>query len=989
MRRYAEEPRLRTEGPTSVAIHLLNRAMDDPDLLFQAELAGGRSPGLRLFPNPTPGGPNGVGVDGYVAEPQVEPGRGFYENPVRVELTSGTPGASLAYTLDGSVPSSTHGTVVAAASGSIPISRTTVLRVVAFQPGLETGDVVTHTYLFPGDIPAQRRPVGVPANWSDGSPADFTVDARVVNQALPGYSFREALLQIPSVSLVLPQDGLFGAAGIYANPGARGDTWEREASLEWVQPDRAREFQQNVALSVRGGISRNKGFTPKHGFRVNFRGEYGPGSLDEAILPDTGVRGFNRLLLRAGSTDTWPCVEWSQIVDGVQRWYRKEASNLRDQWVRDAQIAMGQPSAHGTYVHLYLNGLYWGLYNLCERPDNDFLALHLGGSPEEYDALADFTELHAGSLDAWNRLVSLAGANLAQNANYQRLMGNRADGTRDPELEVLLDVDNLIDYMILHIAIGADDWPNHNWWAGRRRGPESTGFKFFAWDQEISISSLVRQHSSWGPIYAEADAPNTPAYVYSRCRRNAEFRQRFADRIQRHLFGNGALSVSNNLARWASRVAGVDQAIVAESARWGDHQRPARPYLREVEWLANDRWMRDTYFPSNHTVALARFRAAALYPRIDAPGASVPGGLVLPGTRVSLINPNPAGTLWFTLDGSDPRQPGGAVSPSASEDRELLTVQGRTTVRMRVRDGNVWSALSEATYLTPDNYSSLQMTEIHYHPPESGPSAGDALEFLELQNRGAAALDLAGLQFSAGVAFTFPAGSRLAPGDYAVLARDPAALALRYPGVSVMGAFEGRLDNGGERMVLGHPLGLTVFSFAYNDGPPWPPGADGAGLSLQRGDLLRPPGRADSWVAAPPSPGAPLDPGSADSDGDGVADYWERAYGMDPLRADAGSDADGDGLTALEEFLSGTNPGDAASGLRLTVGTPAPVASELELRFTAVTGHSYQVERREALTGGDWMGYARVDPPFVTGEFRIPVLRPTADTYFRIVTPAP
>ena len=40
---------------------------------------------------------------------------------------------------------------------------------------------------------------------------------------------------------------------------------------------------------------------------------------------------------------------------------------------------MGQPSTHNTYVHLYINGLYWGLYDPAERPDDAFLAEHLGG----------------------------------------------------------------------------------------------------------------------------------------------------------------------------------------------------------------------------------------------------------------------------------------------------------------------------------------------------------------------------------------------------------------------------------------------------------------------------------------------------------------------------------------------------------------------------------------------------------------------------------
>jgi len=984
----AEVGRLHT-GTNMLAIHWLNRSREDEDFLMDIDLAGTRELGLRHFPEPTPGRPNGPGVDGLVEAPEVTPGRGFQENPVTITLRTATPGASLAYTTNGSVPGPENGVVVPGPEATIRLARTTVLRATAFRSGWLAGPVVTHTYVFPGDVPAQRRPSGVAAQWPDGSPTDFAVDSRVVNSALPGYGFREALLQIPTVSLVLPQEDLFGPSGIYANPEARGDAWERRASLEWFQWDGGRAFQQDAGLSVRGGISRNKGFTPKHGFRVNFRGIYGAGSLDQALFPDNPALGFDRLLLRGGSTDTWPCVEWSQLVDGVQRWYRREASNLRDQWVRDAQIAMGQPSAHGRYVHLYLNGLYWGLYNVCERPDHDFLALHLGGRPEEYDSVADFAELHAGTLEAWNRMISLSGADLSVNANYQRLLGNRADGTRDPALEVLLDVDNLIDYMVLHIFIGADDWPNHNWWAGRRRGPESTGFKFFAWDQEISISSLVRQHSSWGPIYAEANAPNTPAYVYSRCRRNPEFRQRFADRVYRHLFGSGALSVTNNIVRWASRVAEVDQAIVAESARWGDHQRPGQPYRREVEWLANDRWMRNTYFPSNHWVAVKRFRDAALYPRVDPPEWSAPGGVVTPGFEVTLRNPNPAGTVWYTADGTDPRQPGGAVSGAAVSGEAPPPISGRTTLRARVRDGTVWSALAEVTFVTASEYASLIATEIHYHPAPDDFSDGDDAEFLELFNGGDTVLDLSGLAFTAGLEFEFPAGSRLDPGAYGVLVRDAAGFARRFPGVIPLGVYRGALSNGGETLALAHSAGFSVFSFAFGDAPPWAPGADGRGLSLQRSDLARPPGVPGAWVAAPPSPGAPLNPALSDSDADGIPDDWERLYGMDPLRNDAADDADADGRSALEEFLAGTNPQDPLSRLRLEGIAGDPDAPAGAIRFGVVAGRSYRVERRESLATGTWLPYARVKPLAADDWVRLALPPDAPHGYYRVVTPDP
>src|SRR6185503_637561 len=142
-------------------------------------------------------------------------------------------------------------------------------------------------------------------------------------------------------------------------------------------------------------------------------------------------------------------------------------------------------------------------------------------------------------------------------------------------------------------------------------------------------------------------------YVYSRCRANAEFRQLFADRVQRHFFHNGALSLSNNIARYEARTKEIDRAIVAESARWGDFYRSSQPYRREAEWLGTNRWMREVFFPSNHVIALKRFRDAKLFPSVSAPTFSQFGGLVSSGYALTLTNPNQEGTLYFSTAGLD------------------------------------------------------------------------------------------------------------------------------------------------------------------------------------------------------------------------------------------------------------------------------------------------------------------------------------------------
>ena len=180
-------------------------------------------------------------------------------------------------------------------------------------------------------------------------------------------------------------------------------------------------------------------------------------------------------------------------------------------------------------------------------------------------------------------------------------------------------------------------------------------------------------------------------------------------------------------------------------------------------------------------------------------------------------------------------------------------------IRARVRDGANWSALVEAAFYIVQDFSGLAVTEIMYHPPAFGAFAGDEVEFLELKNSGTNTLDLSGLQFTDGITFAFTNGTRLAPGAFFVLARNAAAMAAKYPGVTVNGLFTGKLDNGGEKLTLTHLLGTNAFSFSYNNAVPWPITPDGYGFSLVCANLAGNPDSSSSWrpsVNLGGSPGA-------------------------------------------------------------------------------------------------------------------------------------
>jgi len=746
----------------------------DTDLAYGRDLEGHWG-----FLEPTPNAVNAAPTyTGWLSPLTFSRQRGFYDQGFTLTLTHSNANASVFYSLDGSLPSLPY-------TNGLAISGTCCVRAQVTRPGFKSPRVQTATYIFVNDVitsPSLRTTI--------------TQDPRYAPRLRPG------LLALPAVSLVVPGPLSYD---------------EQEASLEILWPSGVEPTQANCGIYYFGD---SWIVYPKRSFVVKARSSYGTASFHTPLLEgfDHGVlvkTTFDKLHFRAGNEDM------------SDRGYYMSGS-----FVNDSMLDMGDLNPHGRFVHLYLNGAYWGQYDTHEVFMEHLLADYLGGSSSDYvsvkgnDNIGDNFVL--GTPDPpnvypWQRVLALSGSYAA--------------------VRPYLDVRHLTDFMLLWLYGDCES-------EFRACGPltAGTGFKFW----EADADGFLRTDA----LGMDRSADTGPAGIFGSLvsEGHVDFKTLVADRIYADYFNNGALTPSQNDARLAARMAEINDSLLLECARWG--------YQTPSSWLAGAAATRTNLFPARTAQMISQLRARGLYPSFDPPTFTPYGGLVTNGFQPVLSSTN--GTIYYTLDGSDPRLAGGGLSPLA-----LVWKPGAVTIiqdfiltaRVRTTTGQ-WSALAQPLFLLASRRAptarDLLITEINYHPAGDG----DA-EFIELYNASTNLLDLSGVSITNAVRYIFPKFTALNPGAFLVVVKDTNVFAARYqapaspyywPGLNVAGPWAGSLDNAGETIQLVASNGVLLAAVAYQPAGVWPNRADGLGSTLELHAL--PPATAtdadaQSWVANP------------------------------------------------------------------------------------------------------------------------------------------
>ncbi|KKL84884.1 hypothetical protein LCGC14_1960270, partial [marine sediment metagenome] len=578
---------------------------------------------------------------------------------------------------------------------TLNLTGTTTLRVMAHKIGWEPTNIDTHTYIFMADVLSQpASPPGWPSTWDSGRAAHYPMESALV--AAYGADLVQGMQDIPTLSLVTDQKYLFHpSTGIYLNPYDKGAAWERPVSVELINPDGSEGIQVDAGIRMQGMSGRSN---IKKSFRLIFREQlaaypegYGSPKLNYALFPDSPVDSFDHLVLRAGYNDS--------IFGGGNAQY------TRDLWAHRTYGDMGQATLYGNYVHLYINGLYWGLYNPIDRLKAAWASDHMGGEKDSDWDVWKANSVADGGSAALSTLMNISNGGGAYGAitNWQAYEDFKQWG----------DVDAIADYAILNYFAGTGDWRDGVNYGAARKREDGAGYKPVLWDAENVLENINTNNTG---------SSAAPVALHRRLLANPDYRLLVADRIHKHMFNGGAMTVAANQARYAALTDELELAIMGELVRWQD----VTAYgFTTTQWQNERNRIINTHFAARHDIALNQFRTSSafgsnpMYPAVDAPELNQHGGQVASGFALTVSSAE--GTIYYTLDGTDPRLTGadsGSISPAALTYSGPVSLTDTTHVMARVlTTGGEWSALTE-THFAIQN-SPVRVTEIMYNPPEA------------------------------------------------------------------------------------------------------------------------------------------------------------------------------------------------------------------------------------------------------------------------------
>jgi hypothetical protein len=889
-------------GANVLALHGLNITAADTDFLARPLLSGVAVNSVNVasvfyYETSTPGAPNDAGTNGFAGPVSFSPAGRTFNSSLNVTLATPIPGGEIRYTTNGTVPTQASTLY----TGPIALSGSARLRARAFVPNFSPGPLASETYFrLEADLQSftSNLPIVVVDNFAAGgfpgagSAYQPMVMAVFDRQAGTG---RSALTNVPDLVTRGGAHKRGSSTAGQSKPNLRIETWGEEDNVDVAA--KILDFPRESDFILYAPYDFDRAFM-RNAFMYRLSNELGQYAVRTRFVEVFANTGGGSLSYASDYHGVYV------LMESIKR--DKDRVNI-------TKLNPGEntaPEVTGGYI--------WKV----DRGSPAFTTVGQGDQQviEDPDSL------------------SITGAQNAWLQSHLNAFGTALNGGNftDPVLGYApyIDAPSWIDHHVLNVlAFNVDALRLSTYLHKDRNTPIVKGP---VWDFDRSLESYDGRDDNpqtWG------DTGGTIFFQrgwYNRLFDDPDFGQFWIDRWCELRQPGGEFSNAHLFSVLDEMQAECTEAAPRNYARWTaappSHGGSLAGEVQNIKnWLA----LRTAWIDSQ-MAGVASF--------------SQNGGVVPSGFQVTLTPPA-SSSIYYKLDGSDPRGDGGAFAGTGYSGPITLTQSARLVTRA-YKAGNPttlfdsrWGCPREAVFLVGSqaaSQSNLVISEVHYHPAPPTPAemtAGflndDDFEFIELLNTGSQLIDLVDCRFDQGLDFTFPLNSTVAAGQRIILARNPAAFALRYGGgLNVVGGYPAdRLNNDGEHLRLVDWNGAVLSEFTYND--VWYRPTDGQGYSLELRNPATPVANLRnkaSWAISGVYHGTP---GYASSVFGQAYSVWLEDFFTAPEIADSNVsgpliDGDDDGLNNLLEYAFKLSPHTST-----TTGLPVAsiIADKLTLSF--------------------------------------------------------
>jgi hypothetical protein len=494
-----------------------------------------------------------------------------------------------------------------------------------------------------------------------------------------------------------------------------------------------------------------------------------------------------------------------------------------------------------TPVQVYLNGKYWGYYELREKLDTDYFLQNYGMDKDSVDILS-VSYFYGGEL---RNVTDGGGDPKAQfNKDYSEFL---TLDTKSPDFwaraDSLFDLEYYTDYICAQSWIADVDWPYNN--IRIYRGPE-TGWRwrFSLIDLELALDPNGWQNATFDHIdFMQKYDPSFPyVHIWQQAMKNDRYHDyfinRYADLMNTAWRKDRLWAIANEI------YTETRPELLATYARWGDQAKSPAAYLQE--------------FDQAHKIMLNELSARSRNVRNH-----IRANFSLPQTVVMRLEAEPAGSGYIRISTVKPEvYPWFGTWFSGVPVRiEAIPAPGfvfekwgansllKDVVNPVFLDTLRQSATFKA-FFKPGNFSEhIIISELNYN---SDPLL-DSDDWIELHNADSLLpASLNGWYFTdkdSTHRYTFPADAIIEPGGYLVIARDLVRFKALYPDIEPLGGLDFGFGAGGDAVWLYNDKKIPVEGFTYETQAPWPAGADGQGYTLERQKPAGDPSNPLSWFA--------------------------------------------------------------------------------------------------------------------------------------------